>query len=146
MIKLITPPGMLLTTALLVIFSAYAFMIGWNEDSWLLWLGGILALIASCGVAMLRPWSRYLVYVLTAGFFAKLGHSVWYAHKAGFFYFQFGSASEAVASLVPSAIMGMFSLLCCYLVFRYFAGVHRNSTSVENRQAAQYSTESRTGS
>lgn len=121
MIKLITPPGMLLTTALLVIFSAYAFMIGWNEDSWLLWLGGILALIASYGVAMLRPWSRYFVYLLTAGFFAKFGHSVWYAQRAGYFEFQFGSYGEAVASLAPSTMIGLLSLLCCYLVSSYFA-------------------------
>ena len=31
MIKLITPPGMLLTVALLAIYCAYAFGIGWIE-------------------------------------------------------------------------------------------------------------------
>ncbi len=62
MVRLITPPGMLLTTALLVIYSGYAFVIGWIEDSWPLRVGGALAVIASYGVAMLRPWSRYLVY------------------------------------------------------------------------------------
>ena len=130
MIKLITPPSMLLTTALLMIYSACAFVIGWVEDSWLLWLGGILALIASYGVAMLRPWSCYLVYLLTAGFFAKFGHSVWYAHTAGYFEFQFGSYGEAVASLVPSTMIGLLSLLCCYLVFRFFAGQRHRSAAV----------------
>jgi hypothetical protein len=73
---------------------------------------------------MLRPWSRYLVYLLTAGFIAKLGHSVWYASKAGFFGFQFGSTQRAFISLLPGAAMALLSLLCCYLVFRYFARRH----------------------
>lgn len=121
MIRLITPPGMLLTTALLVIYSAYAFMIGWIEDSWPLRVGGALAVVASYGVAMLRPWSRHLVYLLTAGFIAKLAHSVWYANKAGFFDLKFGSMQRAVVSLLPSTLMALLSLLCCYLVFRHFA-------------------------
>jgi len=46
MIKLITPPGMLLTTALLMIYSGYAFTIGHIEDSWPLRFGGALAIVA----------------------------------------------------------------------------------------------------
>ena len=120
MIKLITPLGMLLTTALLVIYSAYAFMIGWIEDSWPLRAGGALAVITRYGVAMLRPWSRYLVYLLAAGFIAKLAHSIWYASNAGFFDFQFQSTQRIAASLLQSAVMAALSLLSCYLVFRHF--------------------------
>jgi hypothetical protein len=125
MFKLITPPGMLLTTGLLVIYSAYAFMIGWIEDSWPLCVGGAVAVVASYGVAMLRPWSRFLVYFLTAGFFAKLGHSIWYAHTAGYFDFQFETSGEAISSLASSTMMGLLSLFCCYLVSRHFAGQRR---------------------
>jgi hypothetical protein len=121
MIKLITPPGMLLTTALLVIYSAYAFMIGWIEDSWPLRAGGALAIVASYGVAMLRPWSRHFVYLLTAGFISKLGHSVWYAHTTGFFDFQFESVLQSLASLLPSIVLVVLSLLCCYFVHSHFA-------------------------
>jgi len=79
---------------------------------------------------MLRTWSRFLVYLLTAGFFAKLGHSIWYAHTAGFFDFQFRSAREAASSLAPSSMMGLLSLLCCYLVSRYFSGQRRSNCSL----------------
>lgn len=120
MIKLITPPGMLLTTALLVVYSAYAFMVGWVEDSWPLRLGGALAVVATYGVAILRPWSRYLVYLLTAGFIGKLAHSLWYAHTAGYFDVQFGSARQSFASLVPSSVLVVLSLLCCYFVYQHF--------------------------
>lgn len=116
---------MLLTTALLVIYSGYAFMIGWIEASWPLRIGGVLALVASYGVAMLRPWSRFLVYLLTAGFIAKLGHSVWYAYAAGFFDFQFGSARQSVASLLPSTVLLLLSLACCHSVYRHFSGARR---------------------
>ena len=54
MIKLITPPGMLLTVALLVIYSAYAFLIGSIEKSWVLLAGGVVAIVASYGTAMLK--------------------------------------------------------------------------------------------
>ncbi len=120
MIKLITPPGMLLTVALLVIYSAYAFLIGSIEDSWPLLTGGIVAIVASYGTAMLRPWSRYLVYALTAGFLGKLGLSIIAAIRAGYFDFQFGSTREILWSLTPSLLMTLLSCLCCALVFRQY--------------------------
>ncbi len=120
MIKLITPPGMLLTVALLVIYSAYAFLIGIIEDSGLLVAGGAIAVVASYGTAMMRPWSQYLVYLLTAGFIAKLGHSVYQAQAAGFFDFQFGSARAIALSLLPSLVMAALSCACCFFVYRHF--------------------------
>ena len=120
MIKLITPPGMLLTVALLAIYSAYAFLIGSIERSWMLTAGGIVAVVATYGVAMLKPWSRYLVYLLTAGFFAKLGLSIYGGLVSGYFGFQFGSLRETARSLVPSLLMALLSGTCCAFVFRHF--------------------------
>jgi hypothetical protein len=121
MIKLITPPGMLLTTALLAIYCAYAFLIGSIEESWLLAAGGVVAVLACYGTAMLRPWSRYLVYVLAMGFTAKLAGSIIDAIRAGYFQFQFGSAREILWSLTPSLLMVVLSFLCCVLVYRHFS-------------------------
>jgi hypothetical protein len=67
---------MLLTAGLMVIYSAYAFLIGTIEDSWILLTAGVAAALASYGIAMLRPWSQFLVYLLTAGFVAELGQSM----------------------------------------------------------------------
>jgi hypothetical protein len=120
MIKLITPPGMLLTVALLVIYSVYAFLIGSIEKSWALLAGGMVAVVASYGTAMLKPWSRYLVYALAIGFVAKLADSVIAATRAGYFRFQFGSTQQALWSLAPSLAMVLLSCLCCALVFRHF--------------------------
>ena len=120
MIRLITPPGMLLTTALLVIYSAYAFRIGTIEDSWFLLAGGVLSIVACYGTAMLRRWSQYLVYLLAAGFIAKLALSVLGGISSGFFYFQFGSKGAALRSLMPSGLMALLSCLCCALVYRHF--------------------------
>ena len=120
MIKLITPPGMLLTVALLVIYSVYAFLIGSIEESWPLLIGGFVAVVASYGTAMVRPWSRYLVYLLTIGFVAKLGDSLVQGCRSGFFGFQFGSVREIVVSLLPSLLMTLLSLVCCVIVYRQF--------------------------
>ena len=120
MIKLITPPGMLLTVALLVIYGAYAFLIGSIERSWILTAGGIVAVVATYGVAMLKPWSRYLVYVLTAGFFSKLGLSMYEGIASGFFSFQFGAPGQIARSIAPTLMMALLSGACCALVYRYF--------------------------
>jgi hypothetical protein len=120
MIKLITPPGMLLTVALLVIYSVYAFLIGSIEKSWVLLVGGVVAIVASYGTAMLRPWSRYLVYALAAGFVSKLAQSVVAAIRAGYFGFQFKSTQQALWSLAPSLLLVMLSCVCCLLVSRHF--------------------------
>lgn len=120
MIKLITPPGMLFTTALLVIYAFYAFSIGTIEDSMPLLAGGTLAILATYGAAMVRPWSRYLVYALTAGFVAKLGYSIYSGIDSGFFQYQFGEAGAIVRSLIPSVVMTVLSAVCCVIVHRQF--------------------------
>jgi hypothetical protein len=120
MIKLITPPGMLLTVALLVIYSVYAFLIGSIEKSWVLLAGGVVAIVASYGTAMLKPWSRYLVYALTVGFVSKLAQSIIAAIRAGYFGFQFRSTQQALWSLAPSLLLVVLSCVCCVLVFNHF--------------------------
>jgi hypothetical protein len=120
MIKLITPPGMLLTVALLVIYGAYAFLIGSIEKSWILLAGGAVAVVASYGTAMLKPWSRYLVYALAMGFVSKLAQSIIAAIRAGYFGFQFRSTQQALWSLAPSLLLVVLSCVCCVLVFRHF--------------------------
>jgi hypothetical protein len=120
MIKLITPPGMLFTTALLVIFGTYAVLIGSMEDSRIFLAGGATAAVATYGTAMIRPWSQYLVYLLAIGFTAKFGLSVYQAAQAGYFDFQFGSQNEALASLAPSFILCLIGFACCVIVHRQF--------------------------
>jgi len=126
MFKLITPPGMLLTVALLVIYSVYAFLIGSVEKSWALLAGGVISVIAAIGTAMLRRWSQHLVYLLTAGFIIKLGHSIYLGITSGFFAFQFESGRELLKSLGPSILLALLSCACCFFVFRHF---HRSRSA-----------------
>jgi hypothetical protein len=128
MIKLITPPGMLLTVAMMAVYCAYAFSIGWIEKSWVLGVAGFFTIIACYGVAMLRSWSRFLVYALTGGFVAKLAYSIYSGFVAGYFGFQFGSSSEVAVSLAPSLLMAVISCACSVIVFRHFRG----APSVDN--------------
>lgn len=120
MIKLITPPGMLLTTALLFIYSVYAFLIGSIESSVPLLVGSVLAVAATYGVAMLKPWSRYLVYALTTGFVAKLADSIYWGVRSGYYSSQFRAPDEAVRSLLPSFALAILALACCWIVNRHF--------------------------
>ena len=121
MTKLVTPPGILLTVAVLMIYSAYAFLIGFVEDSWILMAVGVLSVIASIATALLKPWSQYLVYALAAGFVGKLTWSIIAALRVGFFGFQFGSPGEVLRSMMPNLIMAFLSCACCWIVYQHFA-------------------------
>ena len=128
MIKLITPPGMLLTVALLVIYGVYAFLIGSIEKSWFLLAGCATSAVASYGTAMLRPWSQYLVYLLAMGFTAKLGQSIYAGVVSGYYDLRFGSVIGYLKSLMPSTIMALLSFVCCLLVFRHFRGARETES------------------
>jgi hypothetical protein len=125
-IKLITPVGMLFTTALLAIFCTYAFLIGSIEESWLMLMGSLTAAVAAYGTAMVRPWSRYLVYLITAGFLLKLGSSILSAYQAGYFDFQFESRAAAIRALVPAVAVAVLGLVSCAVVHRQFKGTSRS--------------------
>ena len=89
MVKLITPMGMLITLALLVIYAVYAFRTAYIDESWIYGLLGVLSLAACYGTAMLRAWSQYLVYSLTALFIAAWCYSVYAGAAVGYFSFFF---------------------------------------------------------
>ena len=68
---------MLVTVALVTLFSVYALWIAHVDKSWIHALLGVLSLVASYGAATLRSWSQWLVYLLTALFVAAWGYSVY---------------------------------------------------------------------
>ena len=121
MFKLITPPGLLLTTAVLAIYAVAAAQVARIEQSWPLAVAAAVAAVASAGTAFMRPWSRWLVHLMTVGFVAKWLWSVWYGYRAGYFGFQFGrDTGKALLSLAPGLAMVMLSGLCSLLVWRHF--------------------------
>ena len=91
MIKLITPLGMLFTVAMMAVLAVYAFWMADVDHSWLYLVLGIVCIAACIGVALLRAWSQYLVYLLSAAFVAAWIHSVYTGAAAGYFDFFFSS-------------------------------------------------------
>ena len=120
MIKLITPPGMLVTVALLAIYCAYASWTAFIEKSWIYAVVALISLAACVGTAFLKSWSRYPVYVLTVGFVAAWCYSVYVGVQAGFFGFFFSSPAAAAKSLAPGLALACLSLVCSYIVLRHF--------------------------
>ena len=98
MVKLITPMGMLITVALLALYAAYAFWTAYVDKSWIYGFLGVLSLVACYGTAMLRAWSQYLVYLLTALFVAAWCYSVYAGAAVGFFSFFYSSQLLAARS------------------------------------------------
>ena len=131
MIKLITPPGMLVTVALLAIYCAYASWTAFIEQSWLYAVVALISLAACVGTAFLKSWSRYPVYVLTVGFVAAWCYSVYAAMQVGFFGFFFSSPAAAAKSLAPGLVLACLSLVCSCMVLRHFSMNPRLDHEVE---------------
>jgi hypothetical protein len=111
MVKLITPMGMLITVALLAIYAAYAFWTAYIDQSGIYGLLGGFALVACYGTAMLRAWSQYLVYLLTALFIAAWCYSVYSGAAVGYFSFFFSSRLLAAKALAPGLALVVLSCL-----------------------------------
>jgi len=117
---LITPPGMLFTVAMLAIYVTYASWTAYLDRSWLYGAFAATALVACIGTALLKAWSRYLVYLLTAAFVLEWSRSIYTALQAGYFGFAFRSGLEISLALAPEFALVALSLSCSYLVFRQF--------------------------
>src|SRR5262245_36515322 len=127
MVKLITPIGMLVTVALLAVYATYAFWTASVDQSWVYGLLGVLSLVACYGTAMLRPWSQWLVYLLTALFIGAWCYSVYAGATVGFFTFFFSSRLLAVKALAPGLVLVMLSCLASWNAFSHFRRVRQPS-------------------
>lgn len=120
MVKLITPMGMLITVALLAVYAAYAFWTAHVDTSWFYGLLGVTSLVACYGTAMLRSWSQWLVYLLTALFIGAWCYSVYVGVTVGFFSFFFSSYALVVKTLAPGLALVVLSALASWNVFSHF--------------------------
>jgi hypothetical protein len=118
---------MLLTVAVLALYAAYAFWTAYLDKSWTYGLLGALSLVACYGAAMLRRWSEYLVYVLTALFIAAWGYSVYSGAVVGFFSFFYSSHLIAIKSLGPGIALVVLSCVASWNTFSHFRRARRLS-------------------
>ena len=118
--SLVTPPGILVTVALLAIYALYALRqaLIWKSPFYLAL--ALLAVIGCIGTALVRPWSRHAVYLLTAGFIVGWLHSIYAGFIAGYFTFAFRSRLDIVRSLAPGLAMVLLSSACSMYVYRHF--------------------------
>jgi hypothetical protein len=118
MARLVTPVGILITVALLALYGVYAAWIGVSQHSLTSGLSGAVAFVACVGAALLKPWSRYLVYLLSAVLIGTWCYSLCAAASAG--YFSLYSASQIARQLAPGIFLAMLACFCTYAVFRQF--------------------------
>ncbi len=118
MAKLETPTGILITVAILAFYGVYGVWIAISEHSVTSALLGAVATIAAVGAAMLKAWSRYPVYLLTAALVGTWSYSLYDSARAG--YFKLYSASQIALQLGPGMFMIILSCFCTYVVFRQF--------------------------
>jgi hypothetical protein len=116
-----TPLGILFTVALLVIYAGYAVLLATVEKSPMIAAVGTTAAIAAVGAALLKPWSRFIVYALAPAFVAKFAYSVRAGVAAGYFNTRFDSLTHAAVSLIPGLLMSLMVVACCFIVHRHLA-------------------------
>src|SRR5215468_9764293 len=115
MARLVTPVGILITVALLALYGVYAAWIGVSQHSL---LSGVSAVVAFVAAALLKPWSRYLVYLLSALIIGTWCYSLFSAANAG--YFGLYTASQIARQLAPGIFLALLACFCTYAVFRQF--------------------------
>ena len=129
MVKLITPMGMLITVALLAVYATYAFWTAYTDQSWLYALLGVLSSVACVGTALLRPWSQYLVYALTALFIVGWCYSVYAGAVVGYFSFFFESTAAAAKALAPGMALVILSCSASWNCYGHFRASRQVATS-----------------
>ncbi|MGH3408389.1 MAG: hypothetical protein ACRDRJ_38740, partial [Streptosporangiaceae bacterium] len=72
----------------------------------------IVAVVACIGTAMLKPWSRFLVYLLTAALVVAWLHSLYAAYDAGVF--RLFSPMQNMRLLAPDGVLMLLSCYCSY--------------------------------
>jgi hypothetical protein len=111
---------MLVTVALLAIYASYAFWTAYIDESWFYATLGGIALLACYGTAMLRWWSQYLVYGLTASFVFAWGYSIYAGASVGFFSMWFSTPLQAARSLAPGFALVALSFVASWVAFTHF--------------------------
>jgi hypothetical protein len=112
------PVRMLITVALLAVYCALACWIAITQRSWAFGLVAAVAMAACVGTAMLRPWSRFLVYLLSAALVLTWLHSVYVAYDAGVF--RMFSPMQNARLLAPEGVLMLLSCYCSYAVFTQY--------------------------
>ena len=118
MAKLVTPVGILITVALLALYGVHAAWIGVSQHSFTSALSGVVAFVACVGAALLKPWSRYLVYLLSAILIGTWCYSLYAAASAG--YFSLYTTWQIARQLAPGIFLALLAAFCTYSVFRQF--------------------------
>jgi hypothetical protein len=120
-----TPVGILTTVALLALYGIYCAWTAISELSWISALASVVAMVACIGTAMMKAWSRYLVYLLTTTLIGMWAYSIYAAAVVG--YFDLYSARQIIAQLAPGISLIVLSCVCTYLVFRHFRASNRRN-------------------
>lgn len=115
---LTTPIGILITVALLALYGVYGVWTAITEVSWISAIAAAVAVVACVGTALLKAWSRFLVYFLTAVFVGMWVYSIYSAAVVE--YFSLFSAREIGLSLAPGLLLILVSCFCAYAVFKHF--------------------------
>lgn len=113
-----TPLRMLFAVALLALYTCFCGWIALTEHNWILVPVTLLAGTACVAAARLRPWSQWLVYLLTAAFVGVWARSLYESYRVGFFHFVHGT--QIVRFLAPDIVMVLLALFCSYAVFTNF--------------------------
>ena len=110
---------MLITTALLAVYAGVALWDAVAVKRWWLIAVAVLAAFGGVGAARLRPWSQFIVYLLTAALMGVIGYSLYAAHAAADL-FHSAPQLEPARSLAPELALLAVSLFCSYAVLRQF--------------------------
>jgi hypothetical protein len=79
-----------------------------------------VSIVACAGTALLRPWSRYLVYGLTVFFVGGWFYSVYHGYSVEYFRFFFESPAAVAKALAPGLALVVLSCAASWMTYSHF--------------------------
>ncbi len=112
------PMRMLFAVALLALYACFAGWLAFREHSWPYALVAVAAALGCVTAAMLKPWSRFIVYLLNIAFLAAWGYFIHAYYRTGAL--RLLSNGRLARLLAPDTVMVLLICYCSYAVFINF--------------------------
>jgi hypothetical protein len=109
----------------LAIYATYATGQALKWHSWFWSAVAVASCVACTGTALLKTWSPWLVYVLSAGFVLGWLQSIYLSLSAGYYSFMASSWIRAAVELAPGAVLAILSCIASWSVFRHIQRARR---------------------
>jgi len=103
--------------ALLLTLGAYNLEFGVKLGHWAYWVWAGVSLVSAIGLAMMKPWSRFPIYILSLVTALYWLYVIWSVWKSGW---PYDDTVKTAISLIPGVLLVVVCMGASWFVFSLF--------------------------